>query len=52
MEKNLILKVKTEKSSDPFKAINKAIDESILLYEEFKNKFNELYKGESKSKKK
>lgn len=52
MEKNLILKVKTEKSSDLFNVLNKAIDESILLYEEFKNKFNELYKGESKNKKK
>jgi len=51
MEKNLILKVKTEKSSDPFKVLNKAIDESIILFSEFKNKFLELYKGIPKSKK-
>ena len=52
MEKNLILKIKTEKSTDPFKVLNKAIDESISLYEEFRNKFLTLYKGTSKSKKK
>ena len=52
MEKNLLLKVKTEKSSDPFKVINKSIDESISLYEEFKNKFLTLYKGAPNSKKK
>jgi DNA-directed RNA polymerase subunit L len=52
MEKNLILKIKTEKSTDPFKVLNKAIDESISLYEEFRNKFLTLFKGTSKSKKK
>ena len=52
MEKNLVLKIKTEKSTDPFKALNKAIDESISLYEEFKNNFLTLYKGTQKSKKK
>lgn len=51
MEKNLILKIKTEKSSEPFKVLNKAIDESIILFGDFKNKFIELYKGVSKSKK-
>jgi DNA-directed RNA polymerase subunit L len=52
MEKNLLLKVRTDKSSDPFKVLNKSIDESILLFEEFKNKFLTLYKGTSKSKNK
>lgn len=52
MEKNLLLKIKTDKSTDPFKVLNKAIDESISLYEEFKNKFLTLYKGTPKSKKK
>jgi len=52
MEKNLILKIKTEKSTEPFKALNKAIDDSISLYEEFKNKFLTLYKGVPKGKKK
>jgi DNA-directed RNA polymerase subunit L len=52
MEKNLLLKVRTDKSSDPFKVINKSIDESILLFEEFKNKFLTLYKGTTKSKNK
>ena len=52
MEKNLLLKVRTDKSSDPFKVLNKSIDESISLFEEFKNKFLTLYKGTSKSKNK
>ena len=52
MEKNLLLKVRTDKSSDPFKVLNKSIDESILLFEEFKNKFLTLYKGTTKSKNK
>ena len=52
MEKNLLLKVMTDKSSDPFKVLNKSIDESISLFEEFKNKFLTLYKGTSKSKNK
>jgi DNA-directed RNA polymerase subunit L len=51
MEKNLLLKIKTEKSSNPFKVLNKAIDESIILYGEFKNKFIDLYKGVFKNKK-
>ena len=51
MEKNLLLKVKTEKSFEPFKILNKAIDDSISLYEEFKSKFITLYKGAPKSKK-
>jgi len=48
MEKNLILKIKTEKLFTPLKILNNAIDESIILYEEFKNKFLELYKGKKK----
>jgi DNA-directed RNA polymerase subunit L len=48
MEKNLILKLKVEKSSDLYKILNKAIDEGIILYEEFKRKFIELYKGKKK----
>jgi len=52
MEKNLLLKVRTDKSSDPFKVLNKSIDENILLFEEFKNKFLTLYKGTTKSKNK
>lgn len=51
MQKNLLLKVKTDNSIDPIKILIKAIDESILLFEEMKNKFNILYKGEKKSKK-
>jgi DNA-directed RNA polymerase subunit L len=52
MEKVLILKIKTDKSLNPIKAVNNAIEECISLYEEFKNKFNILYKGSSKGKKK
>jgi DNA-directed RNA polymerase subunit L len=48
MEKNLLLKIKTEKSSDLFKILNKAIDDCITLYEEFKNKFLLLFKGKKK----
>jgi len=48
MEKNLILKLRVEKSADLYKIFNKAIDECIILYEEFKIKFIELYKGKKK----
>jgi DNA-directed RNA polymerase subunit L len=51
MQKNLLLKVKTDNSIDPIKVLIKAIDDSVLLFEEMKNKFNILYKGEKKSKK-
>jgi DNA-directed RNA polymerase subunit L len=50
MQKNLLFKIKTDKSTDPFKVLNKAIDESISLFEEFKNKINNLYKGQKKLK--
>ena len=31
MEKNLLLKVRTDKSSDPFKVLNKSIDEDHYI---------------------
>jgi DNA-directed RNA polymerase subunit L len=52
MQKNLLLKIKTISSTDPIKTLNIAIDNSILLFEEMKNKFNILYKGEKKIPKK
>jgi DNA-directed RNA polymerase subunit L len=52
MQKNLLLKIKTISSTDPIKTLNIAIDKSILLFEEMKNKFNILYKGEKKIPKK
>jgi DNA-directed RNA polymerase subunit L len=52
MQKNLLLKIKTISSTDPIKILNIAIDNSILLFEEMKKKFNILYKGEKKISKK
>lgn len=52
MQKNLLLKLKTISSTDPIKILNDAIDKSIKLFEDIKNKFNTLYKGEKKVTKK
>ena len=52
MQKNLLLKLKTVSSTDPIKILNLAIDNSIKLFEDIKNKFNILYKGEKKATKK
>lgn len=51
MQKNLLLKIKTDNTIDPISILIKAINDSITLFEEMKNKFNILYKGEKKIKK-
>jgi len=50
MQKNILIKFKTDDKHKPIDMLNNAIDESINLFEEFINKFNTLYKGEKKKK--
>jgi DNA-directed RNA polymerase subunit L len=45
LQKKVHILIQTEKNIKPIDCFNKAIDQTIKIYEEYYNKFTELYKG-------
>ena len=52
MQKIISIVIQTNDKTTPTECLNKAIDESIKVYEEFKDEFVKLYKGVSNKKNK
>jgi DNA-directed RNA polymerase subunit L len=48
LQKIINIVIQTDEKTTPLDCLNKAIDQSIKMYEDFKDKFNELYKGKNK----
>jgi DNA-directed RNA polymerase subunit L len=51
MQKNIMIKFKVDKKYNLIDVLNEAIDQSITLFEEFREKINSIYKGDNNSSK-